>query len=106
MPGLYSLVATRVTGEIITALKYNADHQNHIDNAIPTQHDDYSASVAQMQSQVDGGEQGSESQATSTAGEFERLRFALAELKGTTYWYETAKYAAPDLTGVILGVWD
>jgi len=103
MPGLYSLVATRVTGETITALKYNADHQNHIDNAIPTQHDDYSASVSQMQSQTDGGESGSESQATSMAGELERLRFALAEAKGATYWYQSA---ISELSAERFGIWD
>ena len=89
MPGLYSHV-TRATGTILTATIYNSDHNNHITNAVPDQHDDYSASVAQMQSAVDPGESGSESQATSTAGEIERLRFAIAEAKGTTYWYQTA----------------
>lgn len=103
MPGLYSLVATRVTGENITAVKYNADHQNHIDQQIPSMTDDYSASVAQMQSQTDPGELGTESQATSLAGELERLRYALAELKGTTYWYQTAALGA---NSNLFGVWD
>lgn len=97
MPGLYSLVATRVTGETITAAKYNADHQNHIDNEIPTMMDDYSASVGQMQSQTDPGEVGTESQPTSLAGELERLRYAINDAKGTTQWYETP---ATTLAGV------
>ena len=88
MPGLYSHT-TRATGTILTATIYNGDHQNHINNAIPQQHDDYSSNVAQMQTQTDPGEMGSESLATSTAGELERLRFAIKEIKGTTYWYET-----------------
>lgn len=88
MPGLYSHT-TRATGTILTATIYNGDHQNHIDNAIPSQHDDYSVNVVQMQANVDPGEVGSESLATSTAGELERLRFAIKEIKGTSQWYET-----------------
>jgi hypothetical protein len=103
MPGLYSLVATRVTGELITAAKYNADHQNHIDNQTPQQTDDYSSGAAQMQSQTDGGEVGSESLATSLSAELERLRFAIAELKGETYWYSSA---LGTMSGATFGVWD
>lgn len=93
MAGLYSHT-TRTTGTTLTASIYNTDHQNHINNAVPDQHDDYSSSVAQMQTQTDPGESGSESQATSLAGELERLRFAIAELKGTTYWYQTSPATA------------
>ena len=88
MPGLYSHT-TRATGTILTATIYNGDHQNHIDNAVPQQHDDYSSNVVQMQTNTDPGEVGSESLATSTAGELERLRFAIKEMKGTNQWYET-----------------
>ena len=81
---------TRASGLTLTAAIYNADHQNHIDNMVPTVIDDYSASVAEMQTQTDPGEQGSESLSTALAGELARLRYAIAEMKGTTYWYETA----------------
>lgn len=89
MAGLYTHI-TRATGTILTAAIYNADHQNHIDNDIPAMMDDYSVNLAQMQAQVDPGELGTENLATSLAGEIERFRFALKELKGTTYWYESA----------------
>lgn len=88
MPGLYSHT-TRATGTILTATIYNGDHQNHINNAIPQQHDDYSQTALQMRSKTDPGEVGTESLATSTAGEIERLRFAIGEIKGTSEWYET-----------------
>lgn len=88
MAALYSHT-TRADGLILTAAIYNADHQNHIDNGVPSQLDDYSGTTAEMRTQTDPGEFGSESQATSLAGEIERLRFALAEHKGTTYWYQT-----------------
>lgn len=91
--GLYSHT-TRSTGTTLTAAIYNTDHQNHINNHIPEQMDDYSESVAEMQTQADPGENGSESQATSLAGELDRLRFILAEMKGTQYWYQTSPVSA------------
>lgn len=87
MPGNYSII-TRATGTILTAVIYNADHQNHVDNATPQGQDDYSANQTQMQAQTDPGALGSEVLPTSTAGEFERIRFAIARLAGTTYWYQ------------------
>lgn len=106
MAGLYSHT-TRASGLVLTAAIYNADHQNHIDNHIPNQMDDYSSTVGQMQTQTDPGESGSESQPTTLAGELERLRYAIAEIKGTTYWYETAatdlasSVAADDLKNIL-----
>lgn len=86
MPALYSHT-TRATGTVLTATIYNGDHQNHIDNGVPLQHDDYSSNAAQMQTTSDPGEAGSESLATTQAGEFERLRFILKEMKNTVQWY-------------------
>ena len=93
MAGLYSHT-TRSTGTTLTASIYNTDHQNHIDNHVPNQIDDYSASAGEMQTQTDPGEVGTESQATHIAGELERLRAMIAELKGTTYWYQTSPATA------------
>ena len=86
MPGLYTHT-TRTDGTVLTGAIYNADHQNHIDNLIPAQIDDYSVTQGQMQSLVNPGEVGSESFALSLAGEVERLRFIISETKGTTHWY-------------------
>lgn len=104
MPALYSHT-TRTTGTVLTAAIYNADHQNHIDNGIPSQLDDYSLNLTQMQAVSDPGEVGSESLATNFAGEIERLRFALKELKGmlnssgsVAQWYVTPN-AGYDSTG-------
>jgi hypothetical protein len=103
MPGLYSLVATRVTGETITATKYNADQQNHIDNQIPTMTDDYSVSVAQMQSTTDPYPSSAESQATSLAGELERLRYVITQISGKAQWYIDPE---TDLAALAWGVFD
>ena len=86
MPGLYSITA-RTTLELIDAAKYNADHQNHIDNQTPSMTDDYSVDVSQMQTATDPGELGTESLPTSLAGEIERLRFMLKEAIGGAQWY-------------------
>jgi hypothetical protein len=71
----------------LTAAIYNADHQNHIDNGVPLQLDDYSSSVVQMQTTTNPGEVGTESQATSLAGEIERIRFIIKEITGEAQWY-------------------
>lgn len=81
---------TRATGTILTAAIYNGDHQNHITNQSPQGVGGYSDTVAQMQTQTDPGEVGTESLTTALSGELERLRFAIAEIKGTTNWYPTA----------------
>jgi hypothetical protein len=50
--------------------------------------DDYSSTVTQMRTVTSPGTVGSESQATSLAGEIERLRYALEDLKGSgSRWY-------------------
>lgn len=81
---------SRASGLTLTAAIYNADHENHITNATPAGLDDYSTNATEMQAQTDPGEQGTESLSTSLAGELERLRYAIAEIKGTSYWYESA----------------
>lgn len=90
MAGLYSHT-TRAAGLILTANIYNTDHQNHINNMDPEQMDDYSPDAATMRIETDPGEDGSESLATTLAEELERLRYAIREMKGTTYWYQTAQ---------------
>ena len=86
MAGLYTHT-TRASGTTLTANIYNTDHQNHIDNAIPSQIDDYSSSVSEMQTATDPGDVGTESQATSLAGEIERIRFVLDAIIGGAQWY-------------------
>lgn len=86
--GLYSIV-TRASGTILTAAIYNSDHQNHVTNQNPEETGAYSDTAAQMQIQTSPGGVGSESLAPSLAGELERLRYMIAELMGTTYWYSS-----------------
>lgn len=88
MAGSYTHT-TRADGLTLTAAIYNADHENHITNAVPDKFDDWSTDVTQMRLETDPGESGSESLATNLAGEIQRLRYAITEIKGSTYWYET-----------------
>lgn len=107
MAALYSHT-TRADGITLTAAIYNADHQNHINNGVPSQLDDYSTNTTEMRTTTDPGEVSSESLATSMAGEFERLRFAIAEMKrnfgdSTTQvpqWYSSLG-GTPGTIGVI-----
>lgn len=93
MPGLYTHT-TRTTGTTLTAAIYNADHQNHIDNHIPTMIDDHSATVGGMQATTTPGGVGSESLPTSLAGEIERLRYVLKTLHGGAQWYPGVQLVA------------
>lgn len=104
MPGLYGRFNVEVDGNILTASNYNGEHDNHITNATPQQHDDYSANAVQMQAATDPGEVGTESLATSTAGELERLRFAVKEIKGVTQWYESASTSLATISNSASGL--
>jgi len=101
MPAGYSHT-TRAAGLTLTANIYNADHQNHI-NQDPSTYDDYSSSVAQMQSATNPGEVGSESQATSLAGELERIRFMLTEISGGAQWYSSPQ---TDINAILYGIFE
>lgn len=85
--GLYSHT-TRGIGTVLTAAIYNADHNNHITNANPSQHGGYSDSVAEMRTMVNPGGVGSEVLSTDLAGELARLRYTINRIAGTTHWYE------------------
>lgn len=87
-------ITTRNAGDTLTAANYNADHQNHIDNAVPLLQDDYSTNLAQMQVATDPGELAAEDLATTLAGELARLRYAIQDIKSfydttLTRWYQT-----------------
>ncbi len=86
MPGLYTHT-TRTDGTTLTANIYNADHENHISNADASNLGGYSDTTTAMKATTDPGEVGTESRATSVAGEFERVRFVFKEMKNTPEWY-------------------
>jgi hypothetical protein len=78
---------TRATGTVLTAAIYNNDHQNHIVNQNPQMTGSYSDTLVQMQLMTDPGGLGSESLATSLAGELERIRYQIRAITGENQWY-------------------
>lgn len=80
-----TLTATHLNGDInplYTTLSGGIEDDNVASGAAidPTKIDDYAASVTEARKQSDPGVSDAESQATSLAGELERLRYALSRL--------------------------
>jgi hypothetical protein len=86
MGATFSRVKTWIA-EKLTASDLNAEINNILDNFDPAGVDDYSTNEAAMQVQTDPGEPGAPVLATSLAGELERIRHQISEIKGGTYWY-------------------
>lgn len=82
-------VKTWTSTEDVTASDLNAEFDNILNNLTAANVDDFSANVSQMQSVADPGEVGTESLATSVAGEIQRLRKLIAEITGEDEWYES-----------------
>jgi len=95
----FSRIKTWVSGETLTASDLNAEFNNILNNLTPAGIDDYSSSVSEMRSTADPYPGSSESLATSLAGEVERLRYQILQLKlaiqpnNITYWYQDAPTA-------------
>lgn len=89
MGALFSRVKTWTSTENVTYSDLNAEFDNILNNLTAANVDDYSANVSQMQSVADPGEVGSESLATSVAGEIQRLRKLISEITGEDEWYES-----------------
>jgi len=88
MAGLFSRIKNWLQGEELDAVDLNAEFNNIITNFVPDQMDDYSTNAAQMQTTTDPGATGTESLATSLAGELERIRFVIKRIVDKTNWYD------------------
>lgn len=88
---------------MLTNTDLNAEINNILDNLGPAGIDDYSTNAAQMKLQTSPGSLGSESLATSLAGEIERLRYVIQRIIGSdvTYWYQTPGASLSDLIGAV-----
>lgn len=89
--------------EILTNTDLNAEIDNILNNFNASGMDDYSTNSTQMRLQTDPGTVGSESLATSLAGELERLRFVIKRMIGSsvTYWYENPPTSISDLVDTL-----
>jgi len=102
MPGaLFSRLKTWVATEDVTYSDLNAEFNNILQNLLPAMVDDYSTNVSQMQVMTDPGEVGTESLATTLAGEIARLRFSLKSVTGKDYWYESPDTTLADLVNAV-----
>lgn len=89
MPANFTIpLVTVIPGQTITASGWNGEFENIDTNFTPAGVDDYSATDSQMQTQTDPYPASATSRPTSTAGEFERIRYVLSQLSGKTYWYQ------------------
>lgn len=100
MPALFNRIKTWVA-ENLTNEDLNAEIDNILNNFGPQYMDDVSTNVSQMQEQVDPGDVGTESLATSLFGELARIRFELAQIKGENYWYSAADTSLSELANAI-----
>lgn len=87
--------------EILTNEDLNAEIDNILTNFTPAGMDDYSANATQMKLQTSPGAVGTESLATSMAGEIERLRYVVARITGETYWYTTPDSTINDIAAAL-----
>ena len=102
MPGaIFTRVKVWVSAEDVTYSDLNAEFDNILNNFMPQKMDDYSATVSQMQTTADPGEAGSESLATTLAGELTRLRNMIREITGKTYWYESPSVSLSGLANAV-----
>src|SRR3990167_6410562 len=88
MGGNYSKIKSVVTGETITASDRNSEHDNQSANMTPAIGDDYSTNLTEMRLDNDPYPADVASQATTLAGEIERLRYQIRQITGKTYWYQ------------------
>lgn len=91
------------TTEILTNSDLNTEIDNILNNLGPSGVDDYSTNTSQMRTQTAPGEVGSESLATSLAGELERLRYVIQRIIGTDvdYWYEAPTSSITDMVAAL-----
>lgn len=87
------------TTEVLSYSDLNAEIDNILNNLGPAGVDDYSTNAAQMKLQTSPGTLGSESLATSLAGELERMRYVIQRVIGSDvdYWYEAPPSSISDL---------
>lgn len=89
--------------EILTNTDLNAEIDNVLNNLGPAGVGGYSDTAATMKLTTNPGTTGSESLATSLAGEIERLRYTIKRIIGTqvTNWYDAPTSSITDLLAAI-----
>jgi len=86
---VFTRVKTWVSNEVLTASDLNGEFNNLLNNTIPESIEDYSTNVSTMQTTADPGGVGTESLATTLAGEITRLRYKIKQIMNGAQWYST-----------------
>lgn len=97
--------STTYRSSTLTEAQYNADISGLASAMTPANINDLSESVSEMRSNTNPGGVGTESQATSLAGEIERIRYIIKAITGEAQWYVSpstnlAGISAPFAAGV------
>jgi hypothetical protein len=90
--------------EKLKASDLNAEFNNILTNLTPAGIDDLSVSAGEMQGTAAPFPGSVLSQATSLAGEIQRLRYQLCAILGTTYWYEAPASTVLAMAANISGI--
>ena len=103
MGATFARIKTWVDAEDVEFSDLNAEFDNILNNMNPSGIGDYSTNAAQMRTQTDPGTFGSESLATSLAGEIERLRYVISRIidGDNTSWYDTIPVSLSSLELVL-----
>lgn len=99
MGATFPRIKTWVDDEDVEYTDINAEFDNILNNLTPTGVDDHSVNTTQMRLQTNPGSYGSESLATSLAGEIQRLRFKISQIIGgdNSVWYDTPEASIASL---------
>lgn len=101
MAGLFNRIKTWAEREVLRRSDLNSEFDNIINNLNSDKIDDYSTNVTQMRLTENPGASGSESLATSLAGELTRLRYAMNRVIGGTYWYDAPSLSISQINTLI-----
>lgn len=90
--------------EKLKAADLNAEFNNILTNLTPAGIDDLSVSAGEMQGTTAPFPSSVLSQATSLAGELQRIRYQLVAIMGTTYWYQAPASTVLAMAANISGI--
>lgn len=103
MPATFGRVHTWQTDEVIKTADLNAEFNNILNNLDSSGVGGWSVNVAEMQLTTSPGGVGSESLATSLAGEIQRLRYVIQRIIGSsvTQWYQAPNVSLTSLASAL-----
>lgn len=103
--GLFQRLTIWTQLETLTAQSLNAEFDNIINNLSPGEIASIAQTVTQMQIQLNPGGLGTEILAQNDEQDIEQLRFVIARLMGTTYWYQAPALTISEINNLlVLGV--